>query len=179
MLQNNFLKCLLCPTLDLNSFQCITLLSQKTLSTSSIKNLEKCEKCQGQRFRTFVFFLNVAWKPYPKNFIWPNFDSNNFKRFVLLLQQTVSIRHSKIYEKLTKCRLQKSRTFVFHFNGASKSFFQVLLVIKFGFPQCFTPLFQKIISISSLKNFPKKLKMLFSKVQKIRFFLQRSFKTIF
>ena len=49
-----------------NSFQSFASLSQKTVSTLSLKNLQKTEKCQFPRFRTFVFQLKVASKPASK-----------------------------------------------------------------------------------------------------------------
>ena len=52
--------------LHINSFRSIIFLSQKTVSTSSLKNLQKTEKCQVQRFMTFAFNHEVASKLFSK-----------------------------------------------------------------------------------------------------------------
>ena len=66
--QSHFTKCLLCPKLDLNIFQCSVSLSLKMVSISSLKNLQKSGKCHFQWFRTFVVDLSVASKLFYKNF---------------------------------------------------------------------------------------------------------------
>ena len=42
------------------------LLFQKTVSTWSLKNLQKSKKCHLLRLRSFVFDLKVAWKSFSK-----------------------------------------------------------------------------------------------------------------
>ena len=48
------------------NFRSIVSLLQKTVSTSSLKNLQKTEKCSFQTRRTFAFELEVASKPFSK-----------------------------------------------------------------------------------------------------------------
>ena len=63
LLKNHFLRRLLGPSLDLNSFGCFISLHQKTVSTLLLKYLQKTEKWCFRRFTTFAFDLNVALKP--------------------------------------------------------------------------------------------------------------------
>ena len=51
---------------ELKSFRCFASFSPKIVSTSSIKNLQKTEKCPFQTLRPFVFELKVASKPFSK-----------------------------------------------------------------------------------------------------------------
>ena len=48
------------------SFRSIVLLSHKTISISSLKNLQKTEKYYFQRFRIFVLTKKFASKPFSK-----------------------------------------------------------------------------------------------------------------
>ena len=50
--------------LDLNSFERFASLSQKKVSTASLRNLEKKQKCPFQTLTKFVFQLEVAPAPY-------------------------------------------------------------------------------------------------------------------
>ena len=65
-LYNYFLKFLLKPNFDLNSFERFASLSQKTLSTSLLKKFQKSEKYHFQKLRKIVFHLKVASKPISK-----------------------------------------------------------------------------------------------------------------
>ena len=67
---------LLCQTLNSNNLEGSVLLSQKTVSTSSHKNLQKTEKYSFQTLRTFVFELKVASKPFSKK--TNSFPENDF-----------------------------------------------------------------------------------------------------
>ena len=53
-LQNYYVKCFLWLTLNLNSFDCFASLSQKTVSISSLKNLQKIEKCHFKMLGSFL-----------------------------------------------------------------------------------------------------------------------------
>ena len=75
-LQNHFLISFLWQTLNSNDFEGSVLLSQKTFSTSSHKNLQKTEKYSFQTLRTFVFELKVASKPFSKK--TNSFPENDF-----------------------------------------------------------------------------------------------------
>ena len=65
-LQNHFLRSFLWPNFDLNSLERFTSLFQKMISTSSLKNLQKTEKCSIQTLTTFVFEPKVTSKPFSK-----------------------------------------------------------------------------------------------------------------
>ena len=62
----NILRSFLWPNFDLSSFERLASLSQKIVSTSSLKNLQKIEKCSFHTLRTFVFELEVTSKPFSK-----------------------------------------------------------------------------------------------------------------
>ena len=95
-------------------------LSQKTVSTSPLRNLQKGEKCHFQTIRTFVFDLDVASKPFSKLLRTAQFkfkpssrflnhflkyfprqtlNSNHFQGFALLSQIMVSILSIKSLQK--------------------------------------------------------------------------------
>ena len=65
-LQNHFLGSFLWPNFDLSSVERFASLSQKMISTSSLKNLQKAEKCCIQTLTTFIFELKVASKSFSK-----------------------------------------------------------------------------------------------------------------
>ena len=46
--------------------------------TSSLKNVKKSEKCHFQRFRTFVFDVMVASKPFYKRLLMNKFGFTQF-----------------------------------------------------------------------------------------------------
>ena len=62
--QNPFLRCFLRPNFDLNSFERFASLSQKTVSTSPLKNFQITEKYPFETLTTFVFELSVISKPF-------------------------------------------------------------------------------------------------------------------
>ena len=66
--QDHFLRSLLSPSFDLNRFGRFASLSQKMVSTSPLKTLEKSEKRPFQTLTTGFFELNVASKPFSKKF---------------------------------------------------------------------------------------------------------------
>ena len=72
-LQNLFLKSFLWPALNLIGLQVSALLSQKTVSTLLLKNLQKTEKCPFQTLRTFVLELKVPSKPFSKKLLVTQF----------------------------------------------------------------------------------------------------------
>ena len=90
-LQNRFLKSFLWENFDLKSFQCFASFSQKTISTSSHKTLQKNEKYHFKRLKTFVFFFKIASKPFYKMLHMPKFG---FKRL------RFQFRYSKFSKKL-------------------------------------------------------------------------------
>ena len=71
-----FLKYFLWQTLKWNHFGGSDLLSLKTVSTSSPKNLQKSEKCHIWTLKTIVLHLQVASKPFSKMLPTINFGFN-------------------------------------------------------------------------------------------------------
>ena len=65
-LQKLFLKCFLWTTVNLNSFEHFTFLSQKMVSTLSLKNLQKSGKYHFQTLKYSFFYLKVAGKLFSK-----------------------------------------------------------------------------------------------------------------
>ena len=63
-LQNHFLKSFLWPNFDLNSFWCFASISQKIVSTLTLKNFKKSENLPFQMLRTFVFDFMVTSKSF-------------------------------------------------------------------------------------------------------------------
>ena len=59
-LQTHFVRSFLWQNFDLNSLERFAILSQQTLSTSLLKNLQKTGKCYFQTLTTFVFEPKVA-----------------------------------------------------------------------------------------------------------------------
>ena len=66
LLKNHLLKSSLWPNSNLIGLEFNFLLSQKMVSTSLLKNLQKTEKCPFQALKTFVLELTVASKPFSK-----------------------------------------------------------------------------------------------------------------
>ena len=66
-LQNYLLKSFLWPNFDLNSLEHFASFSQKMISTSSLKNSQKTEKCSFKTLTTYIFELKAASKPFSKN----------------------------------------------------------------------------------------------------------------
>ena len=64
--ENHYPRSSLWPNFDLNNFERFASLSQKMVSTSSVKNFQKTEKCSFQTLRTFVFEFKVTSKPFSK-----------------------------------------------------------------------------------------------------------------
>ena len=65
------------------SFRSIVLLSHKTISISSLKNLQKTEKYYFQRFRIFVLTKKFASKPFSKKLHMTKFWFKKFLMFCL------------------------------------------------------------------------------------------------
>ena len=82
-LYNYFLKFLLKPNFDLNSFERFASLSQKTLSTSLLKKFQKSEKYHFQTLRKIVFHLKVASKPISKKLPMTKFGFEQFSTLCL------------------------------------------------------------------------------------------------
>ena len=130
MVQNHFQKCLLLPTLNLNGPS--ALLSEKTISTLSLKTFQKSKHCYFQILRTFAFELNLPSKQFSKmlpmtsfEFKWPwklclAFPGSGFNFVTQTLAKTTR-----------KCPCQRFGTLAFELKVASKPYSKILAVIKF------------------------------------------------
>ena len=99
------------------------------VSTLSIKNLEKSEKCHLLMLKKLIFDLNVASKLFFAMHHTKYFFLNNFKVFVFLSRKmgsTLSLKHLHKSEKF-----HSLRTFIFHLKVALKLFSEMLPIIKF------------------------------------------------
>ena len=99
-LQNHFLRIFLWSNYDLNNFQHFTSLSQKMVSTSSIKNLERTKKCYFWMPTIFVLSSRKLQNQFLRSSFWSNFDLNSFWCFASLSQKMVSISSLKNCKKL-------------------------------------------------------------------------------
>ena len=151
------------------------------VSTSSLKKLQKTERCSFQRLSTFVFPLNLASIPFSWKLPRPNFNFNSLERFASLSQKMVSTSSLKSFRKIEKCPFQTFTAFVFEPKVASKPFPKTFPTTKFWFKEIWTLC---VTFPANGFNFvtqkvPKHLKILFSKTHYIRFWAQDTFKTIF
>ena len=97
------------PNFNFNSLERFASLSQKMLSTSSLKSFWKIEKCPFQTFTAFVFEPKVASKPFPKTFpttkfwfkeIWTlcvTFPANGFNFVTQKVPKHLKILFSKTH----------------------------------------------------------------------------------
>ena len=127
-------------------------LSQKTVSTSPLRNLQKGEKCHFQTIRTFVFDLDVASKPFSKllrtaqfkfkpssRFFKPffkilpttNFKFKPFSRLCLAFPNNGFNFVNQKFAKKKKSHLQTFITFVFDLKVASKPFLKMFFITNF------------------------------------------------
>ena len=74
-------------TLDFNNSKGLALLSQEMIYTSSLKKLEKPEKCYFHTLRTFAPYQKISSKEFSTMLI---FDLCSFESFKLLFQKIIS-----------------------------------------------------------------------------------------
>ena len=151
------------------------------VSTSSLKNLQKTERCSFQRLSTFVFQLQVASKPFSRKLRQPHFNFNSLECFASLSQKIVSTLSLKSLQKTEKCSFQTITTLVFELKIASKPFSTNIPMTKLWFKWlwmlCLT--FPKGGFNFFNEKFAKKQKMLFSSTHNTRFWAEGSFIGIF
>ena len=128
--------------------------SKKTVSTSSLKILQKAETCPFHKLKTFVFALTIAAKPFSEKLLWPNFDLNSFKWFASPYKKKVSTSSLKNLQKTKKRTFQTFRKFIIESKVASNHFLRSFLWPNFDLNsfEHFASLSQKTVSISSIKN---------------------------
>ena len=73
LLQNHFLRRFLWPNFKLDRFESFVSVFLKMVSNSSLKNLQKNEKCSFKMLIAFVFELKVAPKPFSEKVPTPKF----------------------------------------------------------------------------------------------------------
>ena len=128
LLQNHFLWSFSWPNFDLNSFERFASLSQKTVSTSPLKNLKKTEKCPFQTLKTFDFELIVASKRFPEKVPPTKAWFKNY--WTLFLISTLPFKN---LQKSEKWDFQRFTTFGFDLKVAAKPFSKTLTVNNFEF----------------------------------------------
>ena len=137
-LHNHFLRSFLWPNFVLNSFELFASLSQKLVSTSSLKNLQKTEKCPFQKLRTFGFYW-VALKTFSE-MLTMNHDQLWIQRLLnarlCFHSKRFQLHGSKMYKKTENCLFQRfSSTFTLDLKVVSKQFSRMFSMSDFGFTQ--------------------------------------------
>ena len=122
-LENHFLRSFLWPHFDLNSFELFVLLSQKMVSTLSLKNLKKSEKCSFQTLRTFVFELRIALKIFSKKLPMTKFLFKYFSALCLIFTQNVFYFATQKFEKKWKLPFSNLWNIRFSAQGSLKTIF--------------------------------------------------------
>ena len=88
--KNYFLRGLLWRNFDLNSYGCLTSLSQKMVSTSSRKNCKKL-KISFFKYSEHSFLISRSLQNrFLRSFLWSTLNSDDFEGSVSLSQKTVS-----------------------------------------------------------------------------------------
>ena len=171
-LQNPFPASFRWPNFDLITFEHIASLSQKLVSTSSLKNVQKIKNTIFKRPQHLFLSSSKLQNHFLRRFLLRNFDLISFWCFSLLSQ----LRYSKIWKKSKKCLFQRSRTFLIELEEASKSFSKIIPRTIFWFKQ-FEMLCLTLSNHFLTQKFANTGK--WQKVQKIQFWPQGSFKIVF
>ena len=130
MVQNHFQKCLLLPTVNLNGPS--ALLSEKTISTLSLKTLQKSKHCYSQRFRTFDFRLMLAPKKFSKMLPMTNFEFKWLWRLCLTFpESSFNLVTQTLAKKARKCSCQRLGTLAFELKVASEPYSKILSMTRF------------------------------------------------
>ena len=95
------------------SFRSIVSLSQKTVSTLSLKNLQEDEKCQVLRFRTIDFDIKVASKPHSIKLHLTKFWFEQFLRLYLAFLENGFNFVSQKLAKIWKMPFSKVQNFCY------------------------------------------------------------------
>ena len=179
-IQNFFLKSFLWPTLNLDGLEGFVSHSQKTVSFSSLKNLQKSEKFPFQMLKTFFSELKVASKPFSKKLLMTKFWFKNFLMSCLTFPESGINFVTRKLQK-TEIFFQILRTFVFDLKVASEPFSNKLLMTDFEFKWFWrlSLAFPENVFNFVTQKLAKNWKILFSNTQNIRFWAQSSLKTIF
>ena len=111
------------PNFYLNSFERIASLSQKMVSTSSLKNLQKTEKCTFQKLRTIAFEVKVASKPFSKKFTMAKIWFKKYSTLSLTFPEIVSTSSLKILQKTWKMLFSNVQNIRFWTQGSTKTIF--------------------------------------------------------
>ena len=171
-IQNLFLKSFLWPTLNLDGLEGFVSHSQKTVSFSSLKNLQKSEKFPFQMLKTFFSELKVASKPFSKKLLMTKFW---FKHFLMSCLTFPESGINFVTRKLQKTEIffQILRTFVFDLKVASEPFSnKLLMTLNSNDFEGSVLLSQKTFSTSSHKNLQKTEKYSFQTLRTFVFELK-------
>ena len=172
-IQNLFLKSFLWPTLDLDGLEGFVSQSQKTISFSSLKNLQKSEKLPFQMLKTFFSQLKIASKPFSKKLIMTKFWFKHFLMSCVTFQESGINFVTRKFQK-TEIFFQILRTFVFDLKVASEHFLISFLcqTLNSNNLEGSVLLSQKTVSISSHKNLQKTEKYSFQTLRTFVFELK-------
>ena len=101
------------------------------VSTLLLKNCKKTGSFPFQMFRTFIFYLKVTSKPFPKNLVMTNFEFTWSGRLSLALSENGFNLVTQNLQKSEKYPFQTLRTFSFESKVASKPCSKTLPLTKF------------------------------------------------
>ena len=105
------------------SFWGTVSLSQKTVSTSSLKTSQKTEKCPFQTLRTFTFELKVASKPFSKKLPITKFWFKQFLMFCLTFSENGFNLVTQKFVKNRKMLFSNAQNIRFWVQGSFKTIF--------------------------------------------------------
>ena len=132
MVQNHFQKCLLLPSLNLNGPS--APLSEKTISTFSLKTLQKSKHSYFQKFKTFDFGLMLAPKQFSKMLPMTNFEFKWLWRLCLTFpESSFNFVTQTLAKKNRKYSCQRLGTLAFELTVASEPYFKILNFESNGF----------------------------------------------
>ena len=162
---------------------CLTF--PETISTLSLKNLWKSEKCHIWTLKAIIFSLKVDLKPFSKTLTMNNSGFKQFSTLCLVSPENSSNFVTQKFAKKWNISCLNPQNIYFSAQGnyfsALKQFFKMFPMTNFGFRQfwklCLA--FPKNIFNFVTQKFVEKWKMPFPSAQNIRFLSQASFKTIF
>ena len=118
-----------------NSFRSFVSLSQKTVSPSPLKSYKKLKNTKFNGSQHSLLTTRQLQNYFLKSFVRPNFDLKGFQRVVSLSQKTVSILSLKYLHKSGKHHFKRQKICAFVLKVASKPFFKILPMPRFGLKQ--------------------------------------------
>ena len=119
---NYFLKGFFWPTLNLNGLEGSASLYKKTVSTSLLKNFQKMKQSHFQRFRTFVFEVKLASKPFSEILPMTNFEfKRSWKLCNAFLENSFNFATQNFAKNVWKMPLSNAQNIRFRAQGSLKT----------------------------------------------------------